>query len=451
MDRILRIIPVGIMAALVATAAAVGICQETLPVGPALPSGPALTAPEQPLARLPSIQNPEADSLREMPIAEAAPVSREKARAESSPKKAAASAPARAAADAAAERSWDMEQVAQQADRQTRHGFELAGRGAYFAARAEFLAAIRLVAEGLDTEQKTNVHSRALTAALTAIKEAEDFLPSGSRVEADGDLSSAIAAHATPVLKHASEPPTTLVALKRYLTFAQEQLALASEQEVAGSMALHGLGKLHAALAQKKVTSVAAPESKAVVFYQAALVVYPQNFMAANDLGVLLGQCGRYADARPMLELSTSLYPQSTSWQNLATVYRRLGQTALADRATGQADRFRQIEQGRQRSAGGANSPVLWLDPQSFAQTSTNVPNGSAITPTPGVRANGMPAEAIHVRPTDRAAATAARPSGGTNPAAPTTAGTAPTAPPAPALAPTPAAAQRMSWGANAN
>ena len=52
-------------------------------------------------------------------------------------------------------RSEQLEQVAQQADRQTRHGFELAGRGAYFAARSEFIGALRLVAEGLDTEQKT--------------------------------------------------------------------------------------------------------------------------------------------------------------------------------------------------------------------------------------------------------------------------------------------------------
>ena len=58
-------------------------------------------------------------------------------------------------------------------------------------------------------------------------------------------------------------------------------------------MALHALGKLHAALAQKKGSLVVAPESKAMVFYQAALLVYPNNYMAANDLGVLLAQCGQ--------------------------------------------------------------------------------------------------------------------------------------------------------------
>ena len=57
-----------------------------------------------------------------------------------------------AAAEPDQERSEQMEQIARQADRQTRHGLELAGRGAYFAARSEFVAALRLIAEGLDAE-----------------------------------------------------------------------------------------------------------------------------------------------------------------------------------------------------------------------------------------------------------------------------------------------------------
>ena len=116
-----------------------------------------------------------------------------------------------AAADS--QRSEQLEQIARQADRQTRHGFELAGRGAYFAARLEFLGALKLVAEGLDTQQKTGVHGRALTAALTALKEADDFLPGGSRLEADLDLPRIIAAHVTPVLKNETANVTAMTAL----------------------------------------------------------------------------------------------------------------------------------------------------------------------------------------------------------------------------------------------
>ena len=81
-------------------------------------------------------------------------------------------------------------------------------------------------------------------------------------------------------------------ALRCYFTFAQEQLAAAVRHEVAGSMALHALGKLHAAYARHKTIRVGAAEPKAMTFYQAALLVFPRNHMAANDLGVLLAQAG---------------------------------------------------------------------------------------------------------------------------------------------------------------
>ncbi len=282
------------------------------------------------------------------------------------------------------ERSEQLEQIARQADRQTQHGFELAGRGAYFAARLEFLGALKMVAEGLDTEQKTDVHGRALTAALTAMKEAEDFLPGGSRLEADADLPRIIAAHATPVLKKESTRVTSMTALKCYFTFAQEQFAVAAGGEVAGSMALHALGKLHDAMAHKKTGPLPAAEPKAMVYFQAAMLAYPKNFMAANDLGVLLARCGNYTAARTMLEHSLSLSPQSATWHNLAVVYGQLGQTMLARQADQQAAALRQAELARRRAAQGtANNSVQWVDPQTFAQASGNAPSTSGVTPQP--------------------------------------------------------------------
>ena len=87
----------------------------------------------------------------------------------------------------------------------------------------------------------------------------------------------------------------------------------------------------------KKSGPVPAAEPKAMVYYQAAMLAYPKNFMAANDLGVLLARCGNYSDARTMLEHSLSLCPQSATWHNLAVVYGQLGQTVLARRADQQA------------------------------------------------------------------------------------------------------------------
>ena len=139
-----------------------------------------------------------------------------------------------------------------------------------------------------------------------------------------------------------------------------------------------------------------------MVFYQAALLVYPRNYMAANDLGVLLAQGGHYADARKILEYSIAVRPQSTGWQNLAVVYRQLGQATLAAQAAQQAARLRQSEpRGRPGSSAWANNRVLWVDPQSFAQTSTNAANPPGAIPMPA----GAPALATdpgRASPADR-------------------------------------------------
>ena len=96
-------------------------------------------------------------------------------------------------------------------------------------------------------------------------------------------------------------------------------------------MALYALGKLHAVVSRQKTAELAAAESKAVVFYQAALLACPRNHMAANDLGVLLAHGGYYPEARARRELSVSILQQSASLNNLAVVYQRLGQPAMAD------------------------------------------------------------------------------------------------------------------------
>jgi tetratricopeptide (TPR) repeat protein len=318
------------------------------------------------------------------------------------------------------ERSEQLEQIAQQADRQTRHAFELAGRGALFAARAECLAALRLLAEGLDAEQNTSLHVRALAAAVTAMKESDDFLPRQSQFDAEIDVAALVATHVTPVLKTQAETASPLAARKCYLSFAQEQLAVAAGGEVAGSMTLRALGKLHDALARKKGPSPPAPEAKAVVFFQAALLVNRNNFMAANDLGVLLARAGDYHDARRALEYSVvAVYPASTSWHNLAVVYRQLDQVAAADRAQWQAAARQRLELARRTTAPAGHPDVRWLDRQSFARTAANPSDVRSATPAPS-----RPVTAPNARPL--AAATQQGP------------------------APTPAAAQREAWAAGA-
>jgi tetratricopeptide (TPR) repeat protein len=275
------------------------------------------------------------------------------------------------------ERSEQMESIARQADQQTRHGLELAGRGAYYAARAEFIAALRLVAQGLDTEKHTTIHSKSLVAGLTALKEADDFIPGGARLEADLDLPGIIAGHSTTVLKDVDASSITpLKAIKSYFSFAQEQLAEAAGSEVSGSMALRAMGKLHEELAASKGAGIKAGGTKAMVFYQASLLVFPRNYMAANDLGVLLARNGNYQDACKMLEHSLSISRQSTIWNNLVVVYTRLGRNDMAQQARQQALIAGQAEQARrQNMIAASNDQVHWVDENAFAQSYFN-PSG---------------------------------------------------------------------------
>jgi tetratricopeptide (TPR) repeat protein len=273
-------------------------------------------------------------------------------------------------------RSDQLESIARQADAEVRHGFELAGRGAYYAARSEFIAALRLIAQGLDGDRQTTIHGKSLAAALTALREADDFIPRGSMVEANLDIPAIVVSHQTPALKNAGNAQiTSMSALKSYLTFAQEQLAQAADKEFSGSMALRALGKLYEELAKNQNADFQAAGPKAVVFYQAALLVAPNNYMASNDLGVMFARAGNLQDAQAVLEHSASISRQSTVLNNLATVYQRLGYNDLAAQTKQQSLLACQTEQARRQSSSisAANGAVQWLAPDTFAQTSPNL------------------------------------------------------------------------------
>ena len=269
-------------------------------------------------------------------------------------------------------RSLDLERIARQADTHTRYGFSLANRGAYYSARAEFVKSLRLVAQGLDVEHQTSVHGHALRAGLKALKEADDFIPSGSQLESDLDFQAIISGHQTPVLK-LSQPHTltSLEALRRYYGFAQYQLAVSAGRELAGSMALHAMGKLYASSVDNSSVNVLSAKPKAMTCFQAALICYPQNYMASNDLGVLLANSGRLEDARSILENSVETCPHSAIWHNLADVYRQLNLTELAQRAMHDQQLSHQREAARRAAATpGATDPrVCWLTPEEFAKT----------------------------------------------------------------------------------
>jgi tetratricopeptide (TPR) repeat protein len=245
----------------------------------------------------------------------------------------------------------------------------LAARGALYSARAQFIQALRTIAQSLDVQEGGRRHTEALGAGLTALEEAEDFVPRGSNVEADLDVGVMVRGHRTPVLK--DSPAGELVAVtaqQQYYTYAQEQLALAAGREEAGSMALFGLGKAYGTLAIQQSPQTVAPEPKAMVFHQAALTVDGGNYLAANELAVLVARYERYDKARELLQHSVTLAPQSAIWRNLAVVHQRLGETELAVSAEKQAvEAARREAVAAAQPSSAAPGDLQWVDPATFA------------------------------------------------------------------------------------
>ncbi len=214
------------------------------------------------------------------------------------------------------------------------------------------------MADAQDMEHGGDIHGRSLTAGLTALREVRDFVGKRS-VEQGVDLESVAAGHRTPVLKHVSfDGLTAVAAQQRDLTFAQDQLAIAAGGQPAASSSLYSLGRASALIAGQSSANTPLDTGTTMVYYQAALVADANNFRAANELGVLLAENGRYEMARQVFNHALRVSPQPATWRNIARVYERLGRSDLAAKAMAKA------KNGSQ----GSDVNVKWVDPGTFAQ-----------------------------------------------------------------------------------
>jgi tetratricopeptide (TPR) repeat protein len=240
---------------------------------------------------------------------------------------------------------------------------QMAAKGMLYSARDELVQVLSQVAQAIDVQEKSAQRSAALAAALAALAEAEDFAPPAGDPAASIDVALVARAHRTPILRE-TRGMSSAAAQQHYLQFAREQLTAAVSPEPAASQALFTLGKVHAAMAGPSAPSQSLHGPRAIVLYQAALAVDPANFLAANELGVLLARYGQWQDARRALVHSVSIRPHAEGWQNLALVHRQLGETELARLA----DNERQLIAGRPSARKAATSDeVRWIEPQQFA------------------------------------------------------------------------------------
>lgn len=263
--------------------------------------------------------------------------------------------------------SPSVAEISQKMLPEVRAAFQLAQHGATHAAHARFVVVLRRIAQAKDVEAMTERHTRSLDEGLRALDEADDFMPAGGTAPIL-DLAAVAATHRTPMLKvRQSRYPLPHEAVALYHRYAQQKLGAAVAGEQAGSMALHGLGKIHARWVETESDSLAATRHS-MTMYRAALVAHPRNHLAANELGVLLARSGRYDQAAMALDWAAQLAGTATIYHNLAIVQQQRGQTALAAAARAQADRLAALE----RSSGEVSRRhgVQWVAPQEMARMS---------------------------------------------------------------------------------
>jgi tetratricopeptide (TPR) repeat protein len=269
--------------------------------------------------------------------------------------------------------------IAPQAQAHVDYALNLAERGAVQSAQAEFIAALDLISDALDadTGSAARAHARAAKAGLTALRETKDFVPADTPHDIEINLSQLASTHQTPVLKNIdTRGMSRAEALQRYHSYATQQLTFAAGHSSIASSALYGLGRAETVTTAGASTRNPLGSPNAMAFYQAALQVDPQNYMASNELGVLMARYGDLEGAGAQFSHSISVKPQVETWHNLATVYRRMGQTENAERA----EREREKLAAAQRSQAdkpmnaadlAARPTVKWVDAETFAASST--------------------------------------------------------------------------------
>ena len=230
-----------------------------------------------------------------------------------------------------------LELVNLRADQRIDRGFDLASRGAIYAARAEFIRALEMIGFARDGMPQSTGYHDAIVAGLTALDEVDDLLRPTTTLTTSLDLAGVVAAHKTPVCKDApADRLTPVIAARQYCEYGQQALLHGCLGFPAASRALYGLGRVELAVAESANGSIGGP--KVMVILETALRVDPNHHAAANELGVLLTTYGQHVKAKDVLLQSVRARPTAEAWYNLRAVCERLGEHQEAQVAVQQFD-----------------------------------------------------------------------------------------------------------------
>ena len=291
-------------------------------------------------------------------------------------------------------RSTSLEKINDELMPEVRAGFSLGRSGALYAARDQFISVLRQVAVAKDSETRSDKHLKLLAKGLRALDEAEDFLPKGNLLEVDIKTNQIAASHRTPLL-NGDITPIELSAQEAAALYARHAAVLLGEavaNEPAGSMALYGLGKTFARLETQSKDPTAG--QKCNVMYRAAVTSHPENYLAANELGVRLAKSGHYESAQSMLRHAAKQPSNATVYENLAAVEQALGNQAEATKLANAARRVAQREYANNEVS--RRHGVTWVDPKAFQS------GNPAIAPQAAETVSQSPPQAPATQPTSQ-------------------------------------------------
>lgn len=265
-----------------------------------------------------------------------------------------------------------------------RRGLKLGDRQAFFAARTEFILAMRSLTRAFDAQaglasNDEGAFGQSLAAGLRALEEIDDLMPHNGEVDADVDIASIVETHRTPVLKGAGNV-NPINAVQRYLDYAVSELARSGGTSRVASHALYGFGRAHMALRNDPTPAAQLHASKAMACQQAALRIAPDNYLASNELGVLYAEFRQYELAKGALLRSVSVSSQPTAWQNLAAVHMHLGENDLAKLAMNERDLAREA-QGVKATSHPLEDKLIWVSPDKFSGAISRAPADGKASP----------------------------------------------------------------------
>jgi tetratricopeptide (TPR) repeat protein len=257
--------------------------------------------------------------------------------------------------------------VEQQLTENLKRAEALCSRGAFRSARAEADVALVQLARYLDSISNSFHSEPALRSAQTALKESADFIsPHSEKLWRE-----VVQVHETPVLKGVDlsrAPPVNLA--QAYYQYAEDLLRDGSEQHPWFSDIFYMLGRT----LQAEADTISGADAnrlrtEAVVYYRAAALLRPNNSFATNQLGYVLLQLDRPAEAQAALVASVDARLEIPALQNLAEASRRIGDKRMQDWAVRTASHKKSQLPLYEAPA------VIELDNAAFANTTPVVPH----------------------------------------------------------------------------